>query len=65
MAHLVCCYSRKLLAMAMTFSTDGGAEGEVAEIPEGMYYDYEELYSRPVTTADSNIPENLLHLSYP
>ncbi|XP_031440333.1 cilia- and flagella-associated protein 44 [Clupea harengus] len=43
---------------------DGGAEGEVAEIPEGMYYDYEELYSRPVTTADSNIPENLLHLSH-
>ncbi|XP_029902729.1 cilia- and flagella-associated protein 44 [Myripristis murdjan] len=26
-----------------------------------MYYDYEKLYSRPSITADSEIPENLLH----
>ncbi|XP_062376877.1 cilia- and flagella-associated protein 44 [Sardina pilchardus] len=37
---------------------------EVDEIPVDMYYDYEKLYSRPVTTADSDIPENLLHLSH-
>ncbi|XP_041923604.1 cilia- and flagella-associated protein 44 isoform X1 [Alosa sapidissima] len=37
---------------------------EVVEIPVDMYYDYEKLYSRPVTTADSDIPENLLHLSH-
>jgi len=30
-----------------------------------MYYEYEELHSRPSITPDSEIPENLLHLSYP
>ncbi|XP_034144335.1 cilia- and flagella-associated protein 44 isoform X2 [Esox lucius] len=34
------------------------------KIPEDMYYNYEELYSRPVITADSEIPENLLHLTH-
>lgn len=28
-------------------------------------YKYEELHSRPFITPDSEIPENLLHLSYP
>ncbi|XP_063072845.1 cilia- and flagella-associated protein 44 [Engraulis encrasicolus] len=39
-------------------------KAEVASIPEDRYYDYEQLYSRPVTTADSDIPEDLLHLSH-
>ncbi|XP_028274026.1 cilia- and flagella-associated protein 44 [Parambassis ranga] len=34
------------------------------QLPEDMYYEYEELYSRPSITPDSDIPENLLHLSY-
>ncbi|XP_067268183.1 cilia- and flagella-associated protein 44 [Chanodichthys erythropterus] len=29
-----------------------------------MYYNYEDLCSRPFITADSNIPQNLLHLSH-
>ncbi|KAM6977661.1 cilia- and flagella-associated protein 44 [Aplochiton taeniatus] len=29
-----------------------------------MYYNYEELYSRPFITPESEIPENLLHLSH-
>uniref|UniRef100_A0A8K9X508 Cilia- and flagella-associated protein 44 n=1 Tax=Oncorhynchus mykiss TaxID=8022 RepID=A0A8K9X508_ONCMY len=31
------------------------------KLSEDMYYNYDELYSRPVITADSEIPENLLH----
>ena len=34
------------------------------KLPEEMFYDYEELYSRPFITPHSEIPENLLHLSY-
>ncbi|CAB1323036.1 unnamed protein product [Coregonus sp. 'balchen'] len=34
------------------------------KLPEDMYYNYDELYSRPVITADSEIPENLLHLTH-
>uniref|UniRef100_A0A673VPT0 Cilia- and flagella-associated protein 44 n=1 Tax=Salmo trutta TaxID=8032 RepID=A0A673VPT0_SALTR len=34
------------------------------KLSEDMYYNYDELYSRPVITADSEIPENLLHLTY-
>lgn len=30
-----------------------------------IYYNYEELHSRPSITPNSEIPENLLHLSYP
>ncbi|KAM9323043.1 cilia- and flagella-associated protein 44 [Pholidichthys leucotaenia] len=29
-----------------------------------MYYKYEEIHSRPTVTPDSEIPENLLHLSH-
>ncbi|KAL2085147.1 hypothetical protein ACEWY4_018467 [Coilia grayii] len=43
---------------------DGKENPELATIPEDMYYDYDQLHSRPVTTADSDIPENLLHLSH-
>ncbi|XP_051813628.1 cilia- and flagella-associated protein 44-like isoform X2 [Acanthochromis polyacanthus] len=31
------------------------------QLPADMYYEYEELYSRPFVTRDSQIPENLLH----
>jgi hypothetical protein len=34
------------------------------KLSEDMYYNYDELYSRPVITADSEIPEDLLHLTY-
>ncbi|XP_064878214.1 cilia- and flagella-associated protein 44 [Oncorhynchus nerka] len=34
------------------------------KLSEDMYYNYDELYSRPVITADSEIPENLLHLTH-
>jgi len=45
---------------------DGNNEEEHKKlIPHDMYYSYEELCSRPFITADSNIPRNLLHLSYP
>ncbi|XP_067430871.1 cilia- and flagella-associated protein 44 [Thunnus thynnus] len=33
-------------------------------LPADMYYKYEELHSRPSITPDSEIPENLLHLSH-
>ncbi|XP_071388965.1 cilia- and flagella-associated protein 44 [Centroberyx affinis] len=33
-------------------------------LPADMYYEYEELFSRPSITPDSDIPENLLHLSH-
>ncbi|XP_065145847.1 cilia- and flagella-associated protein 44 [Paramisgurnus dabryanus] len=33
-------------------------------IPDDMYYNYEEMCSKPFITADSNIPPNLLHLSH-
>lgn len=35
------------------------------QLPADMYYKYEELHSRPYITPDSEIPRNLLHLSYP
>ena len=44
---------------------EGKESSNVKKLPEHMFYNYEELYSRPVITADSEIPENLLHLSYP
>nr|XP_024659041.1 cilia- and flagella-associated protein 44 isoform X2 [Maylandia zebra] len=34
------------------------------QLPADMYYKYEELHSRPYITPDSEIPENLLHLSH-
>ncbi|CAM4635885.1 unnamed protein product [Leuciscus chuanchicus] len=44
---------------------DGNNEEEHKKlIPHDMYYSYEELCSRPFITADSNIPQNLLHLSH-
>ncbi|XP_057211014.1 cilia- and flagella-associated protein 44 [Triplophysa rosa] len=44
---------------------DGNPEEEQkCFIPDDMYYNYEELCSRPFITADSNIPPNLLHLSH-
>ena len=39
-------------------------ESEKQLCPE-KNYKYEELHSRPFLTPDSEIPENLLHLSYP
>ncbi|XP_012720586.2 cilia- and flagella-associated protein 44 [Fundulus heteroclitus] len=38
--------------------------GRSKELPADMYYNYEELHSRPTVTPDSEIPENLLHLSH-
>ncbi|XP_067108345.1 LOW QUALITY PROTEIN: cilia- and flagella-associated protein 44 [Osmerus mordax] len=43
---------------------EGKESFSVKKLPEDMFYNYEELYSRPVITADSDIPENLLHLSH-
>lgn len=40
-------------------------EGSKQHRSADMYYKYEELRSRPYITPDSEIPENLLHLSYP
>ncbi|KAJ8375453.1 hypothetical protein SKAU_G00060330 [Synaphobranchus kaupii] len=43
----------------------GGAEMEETQtqtIPEDMYYNYEDLYSRPFITPNSNIPTDLLQL---
>ncbi|XP_030622994.1 cilia- and flagella-associated protein 44 [Chanos chanos] len=56
-------------------AAEGGEEddGRLAEeerqalqskIPVDLYYDYEELCSKPFTTADSGLPVNLLHLSH-
>ncbi|KAL0166486.1 hypothetical protein M9458_038330, partial [Cirrhinus mrigala] len=43
---------------------DGNPEEEQkSSIPDDMYYNYEELCSKPFITTDSNIPQNLLHLS--
>lgn len=60
------------MCLSMKESQTGETDGEVheekpeaAKIPADMYYDYEKICSRPVTSADSDIPENLLHLSYP
>ncbi|KAM7393288.1 hypothetical protein PAMA_008099 [Pampus argenteus] len=39
-------------------------EEESKPLPADMYYKYEELHSRPSITPDSEIPENLLHLSH-
>ncbi|KAM7369353.1 hypothetical protein PAMP_013627 [Pampus punctatissimus] len=39
-------------------------EDESKPLPVDMYYKYEELQSRPSITPDSEIPENLLHLSH-
>lgn len=44
---------------------EGNPEEEQKSIPDDMYYSYEELCSKPFITTDSNIPQNLLHLSYP
>ncbi|KTG29183.1 hypothetical protein cypCar_00002686 [Cyprinus carpio] len=44
---------------------DGDPEEEQKKsIPDDMFYSYEELCSKPFITADSNIPQNLLHLSH-
>ncbi|XP_040013967.1 cilia- and flagella-associated protein 44 [Xiphias gladius] len=34
------------------------------QLSADMYYNYEDLHSRPSVTPDSEIPENLLHLSH-
>ncbi|XP_023139357.2 cilia- and flagella-associated protein 44-like isoform X2 [Amphiprion ocellaris] len=34
------------------------------QLPADVYYEYEELYSRPFVTRDSEIPEDLLHFSH-
>ena len=39
--------------------------GSEKQLSADTYYKYEELHSRPSITPDSEIPENLLHLSYP
>ncbi|XP_055369540.1 cilia- and flagella-associated protein 44 isoform X2 [Betta splendens] len=39
-------------------------EESTSVLSADMYYKYEDLYSRPVITADSEIPENLLQLSH-
>ncbi|PWA16167.1 hypothetical protein CCH79_00020619 [Gambusia affinis] len=61
-------------------STQQRTEGSNADVPqvppepsetlstdlcEDTFYNYEELYSRPTVTPDSEIPENLLIFSYP
>ncbi|KAI2652935.1 Cilia- and flagella-associated protein 44 [Labeo rohita] len=43
---------------------EGNPEEEQKSIPDDMYYSYEELCSKPFITTDSNIPQNLLHLSH-
>lgn len=40
-------------------------ESSNKQLSADMCYKYEELRSRPSITPDSDIPENLLHLSYP
>uniref|UniRef100_A0A8C4IP88 Cilia- and flagella-associated protein 44 n=1 Tax=Dicentrarchus labrax TaxID=13489 RepID=A0A8C4IP88_DICLA len=46
---------------AMQQETEGGSKKQLSA---DMYYKYEELHSRPSITPDSEIPENLLHLSH-
>ncbi|XP_053196505.1 cilia- and flagella-associated protein 44 [Scomber japonicus] len=55
----------------MSEENTAGCDGEQQETEEeserlsaDMYYQYEELHSRPYITPDSEIPENLLHLSH-
>ncbi|KAM9338379.1 cilia- and flagella-associated protein 44 [Symphorus nematophorus] len=46
-------------------ATEQEAERESnKKLPADVYYKYEELHSRPSITPDSDIPENLLHLSH-
>lgn len=65
-----CCFIR-LSSAAMASDTESpagqqeGGEKPGRLLPVDMYYDYEKLYSRPSITADSEIPENLLHFLYP
>nr|XP_057920871.1 cilia- and flagella-associated protein 44-like isoform X2 [Doryrhamphus excisus] len=40
------------------------ADDKKKSLPVDMYYDYEELYTKPFITPDSEIPENLLLLSH-
>lgn len=40
------------------------AEEQPKQLPEDMYYSYEELHSKPFVTPDSDISENLLYLWY-
>lgn len=35
------------------------------QLSADTYYKYEELHSKPYITPSSEIPENLLHVSYP
>ncbi|XP_035523590.1 cilia- and flagella-associated protein 44-like [Morone saxatilis] len=46
---------------AMQQEAEGGSKKQLSA---DMYYKYEELHSRPSITPDSEIPENLLHLSH-
>ncbi|MEQ2279095.1 hypothetical protein AMECASPLE_005935 [Ameca splendens] len=59
----------------LTFSWRTGCDTEPSEVqqdpgaiskefPADKHYNYEELHSRPTITPDSEIPENLLHLSH-
>ncbi|XP_017572667.1 cilia- and flagella-associated protein 44 isoform X3 [Pygocentrus nattereri] len=57
-------------AVSESIEANEGSSGEEkkekqkSRIPEDLYYDYEELYSRPFTTEGSSIPQNLLQLSH-
>ncbi|XP_036376519.1 cilia- and flagella-associated protein 44 [Megalops cyprinoides] len=49
---------------ADTAETEEGEDSTVRVIPQDMYYDYEELYSRAFISPDSSIPANLLQLTH-
>lgn len=40
-------------------------EEEEPKIPDNFYYEYENFASRPIITAESGLPEDLLTLQYP
>ncbi|TMS08587.1 cilia- and flagella-associated protein 44 [Larimichthys crocea] len=48
----------------VTEHSEEDEEESKKQLPADMYYNYEELHSRPFITSDSEIPENLLHLSH-
>ncbi|XP_029941450.1 cilia- and flagella-associated protein 44 [Salarias fasciatus] len=49
---------------AGSVSQPEGEEEAKKQLSADTYYKYEELHSRPIITAGSDIPENLLHLSH-
>lgn len=40
-------------------------QGPKKHLPDDMYYNYEELHSKPLVTPGCEISENLLYLWYP